>query len=202
MDGTVCEIIERLVHGGGQPVQDIGLQEDGGGFETDGKDRGLIPKIGTQPFDSGGTIGCREIIGQILVKEGIRPTTVIQGSTCAQQVREIPVGGEFNLSVIEIKLAGRQCRSVFSPWEDADCHGNSEVRERFSDLLCGGNLKTVFLVDEQAQGAVCGEAGFGRCGNEIRRRVGRFQFDRIQRRVRRNRELCGGGMTGENALTR
>ena len=56
MNGAVCEIIERLHHGGNQAIHHVILHQDRGGFEADGQNRCLGLQIRTEVLHGGGTV--------------------------------------------------------------------------------------------------------------------------------------------------
>ena len=135
MDNTLCQIIKGIRHGGGQIFEHIGLQKDRCRLKAQRKDRRLVLQMDTEPLHSGGTVSRGGVGVQKLVCHRIGPATVIQGASGTQQRGEVPVGGQFDLPVIEVKVSCGQCGGVLSPGKAPDRYRDTGCGQVFGDFL-------------------------------------------------------------------
>ena len=85
---------------------------------------------------------------QQLVSLRVGPAAVVEGTAGSQKGSEVPVCGEFHLTIIEIKLSGGQGGSILRPRQGVDRNRNACGCKFLGNLLCGRNLEAVFLIDQ------------------------------------------------------
>ena len=127
------------------------MGENGVIFEADGGDGADLLEVGQQLPGGGGPVVRRQEVLKEQIRVGGGVAAVVQRPAGAGQVPQVPVGGEPDLAVVEVKLPRRQGGQIVLPGQLA--HGDVPVQqgEVLRDELSAGQPEAVLLVDQQHQ---------------------------------------------------
>ena len=96
-----------------------------------------------------GRLICRAAGFQQGVGLFIREAAVVQTALCADKRPDVPVSGQAALTIVQVEAPVPQALEIRLPRHGVHDHGQAAATEGVGDLLCGGHLEGVLLVDQQ-----------------------------------------------------